>query len=46
MSVNIDSQLLLDGAGALWIQHLEGRHNDVFGVSTFQRHRERITLTE
>lgn len=46
MSVNIDLQLLLDGASALGIQHLEGRHDDVFGVSTFQRRRERITLTE
>lgn len=44
--MNIDSQLLLDGASALGIQHLEGRHDDVFGVSTFQRRRERITLTE
>jgi len=40
MSVNIDSQFLLDGASALWVQHLEGRHNDVFGVRTFQRRRE------
>lgn len=39
-SKNIDSQLLLDGASALGVQHLEGRHDNVLGVSTFQTQSE------
>ncbi len=43
---NKSLQVLLDQACGLWVQHLEGRHDDVFRVSTFQRHREWVTLTE